>query len=102
MRQSFLLRRSLLYYPNRLPAGRRLELATRTIEDVPTALRSPSQHPFVERVIGSMRRECLDDVIVWNEQLVFSWFLLDWTCPVSPPIWNTIWNVNGHTCLKCG
>jgi transposase InsO family protein len=33
-----------------------------------TAPRSPWQNPFVERVIGSIRRECLDHVIVWNER----------------------------------
>jgi len=38
------------------------------IEEVLTAPRSPWQNPFVERVIGSMRRECLDHVIVWNER----------------------------------
>jgi hypothetical protein len=37
-------------------------------EDVPTACRSPWQNPFVERVIGSIRRECLEHVIVWNER----------------------------------
>jgi putative transposase len=37
-------------------------------EEVLTAPRSPWQNPFVERVIGSIRRECLDDVIVWNER----------------------------------
>jgi putative transposase len=37
------------------------------IEEVLTAPRSPWQNPFVERVIGSLRRECLDHVIVWNE-----------------------------------
>jgi putative transposase len=37
------------------------------IEEVPTAWRSPWQNPFVERVIGSIRRECLDHMIVWNE-----------------------------------
>jgi putative transposase len=37
------------------------------IEDVVTAPRCPWQNPFVERVIGSLRRECLDHVIVWNE-----------------------------------
>jgi hypothetical protein len=28
---------------------------------------SPWQNSFVERVIGSIRRECPDHVIVWNE-----------------------------------
>ena len=37
------------------------------IEAVITAPRSPWQNPFVERLIGSIRRECLDHVIVWNE-----------------------------------
>ena len=37
-------------------------------EERPTAPRSPWQNPFVERVIGSLRRECLDHVIVWNER----------------------------------
>jgi Integrase core domain len=32
-----------------------------------TAPRSPSQNAYVERVIGSIRRECLDHVIVANE-----------------------------------
>jgi putative transposase len=34
------------------------------IEDVRTAPRSPWQNAYVERLIGSMRRECLDHVIV--------------------------------------
>ena len=33
-----------------------------------TAPRSPWQNPYVERVIGSIRRECLDHVIVFNER----------------------------------
>ena len=37
------------------------------IEEVITAPRSPWQNPFAERVIGSIRRECLDHVIVLNE-----------------------------------
>jgi hypothetical protein len=36
------------------------------IEEVVTAPRSPWQNPYVERLIGSIRRECLDHVIVWN------------------------------------
>ena len=41
-------------------------LATMNIVDVPTAPRSPWQNAYVERVIGSIRRECLDHVIVLN------------------------------------
>ena len=36
-------------------------------EEVLTAARSPWQNPFVERLIVSIRRECLDHVIVFNE-----------------------------------
>ena len=38
------------------------------IEQVLTAPRSPWQNPFVERMIGSIRRECLDHVIVLDER----------------------------------
>jgi transposase InsO family protein len=38
------------------------------IEDVPTAPKSPWQNPYAERVIGSIRRECLDHVIVLGEE----------------------------------
>ena len=37
------------------------------IEEMLTAPRSPWQNPFVERFIRSVRRECLDHVIVFNE-----------------------------------
>ena len=37
------------------------------IKDVVTAPRSPWQRAYVERVIGSIRRECLDHVIVLSE-----------------------------------
>ncbi len=38
------------------------------IKEVVTAARSPRQNPYVERLIGSIRRECLDRVIVFNER----------------------------------
>ncbi len=38
------------------------------VEQVRTAPRSPWQNPFVERVIGTIRRDCLDHVIVLNER----------------------------------
>ncbi len=40
------------------------KLKTMGIRDGPTALRSPWQNAYVERVIGSVRRECLDHIII--------------------------------------
>jgi transposase InsO family protein len=37
------------------------------IEEVLSAPRSPWQRAYIERVIGSIRRECIDHVIVFNE-----------------------------------
>jgi putative transposase len=38
------------------------------IEEVTIAPHSPWQNPYAERLIGSIRRECLNDMIVLNEQ----------------------------------
>jgi putative transposase len=38
------------------------------IEEVRSAPRAPWQNPYVERLIGSVRRECLDHLIVWNRR----------------------------------
>ena len=38
------------------------------ITQVVTAPRSPWQNPYVERVIGSIRREYLDHVVIFNER----------------------------------
>jgi transposase InsO family protein len=38
------------------------------ITEVVTASRSPWQNAFVERVIGSIRRECLDYIVIFNER----------------------------------
>ena len=38
------------------------------IEEVLTAPRSPWQNAFVERLIGSIRRDCLDHVVVLNDR----------------------------------
>lgn len=49
-------------------AGFRQRVASLGIEEILTAPRSPWRNPFVERLIGSVRRECLDHVIVLSER----------------------------------
>jgi len=43
-------------------------VAAMGVTEVVTAPRSPGQNPHVERVIGSIRRECLDHVVIFNER----------------------------------
>ena len=45
----------------------RRRVAGMGIEQVCTAPRSPWQNPYVERLIGSVRRECLNHLIIWDE-----------------------------------
>ncbi len=70
------------------------------ITEVVTAPRSPWQNAYVERVIGSIRRECSDHIVIFNERhlrrVLFSYvdyyrrtrthLSLDKDCPVSRPI----------------
>ncbi len=70
------------------------------ITEVLTAPRSPWQNAYVERVIGSIRRECLDHIVIFNERhlrRVLSSYVdyyhrtrthlsLDKDCPDSRPI----------------
>jgi len=65
-----------------------------------TAPRSPWQNPYVERLIGSIRRECIDHIIIFNAlhlkrtlRAYFSYYhkarthlALDKQCPESRPI----------------
>jgi len=37
------------------------------IRDHPISLRSPWQNPYVERLIGTLRRDCLDHVLILGE-----------------------------------
>ena len=57
----------------------RRRLQSLTIKEVVTAPRSPWQNAFVERLIGSIRRECLNHVVVLNRRhlrhLLKSYFL---------------------------
>ena len=71
------------------------------IEEVVTALRSPWQNAYVERIIGSIRRECLDHLVIFDEchlrrvlSLIFARYhhearthlSLDKDCPQTRPI----------------
>ena len=47
--------------------GIKMFLKSSGIEEVRTAFRSPWQNPFVERVVGTLRKELLDHVIVLNQ-----------------------------------
>jgi len=47
--------------------GVRAFLESCGIKEVRTAYRSPWQNPFVERYIGTLRRELLDHVIVFSQ-----------------------------------
>jgi putative transposase len=48
------------------PACRALAAAT-GIEDVRTAYRAPKENACCERLLGSVRRECLDHLLILNE-----------------------------------
>jgi len=37
------------------------------IRDRPISPRSPWQNPYIERLIGTVRRECLDRVLIFGE-----------------------------------
>jgi putative transposase len=70
------------------------------ITEVITAPRSPWQNAYVERAIGSIRRECLDHIVIFNEchlRRVLSSYVdyyqgtrthlsLDKDCPDSRPV----------------
>ena len=70
------------------------------ITEVITAPRSPWQNAYVERVIGSIRRECLDHFVIFNErhlrrilssyvdyyQRTRTHLSLDKDCPGSRPV----------------
>jgi putative transposase len=48
--------------------GFRLRVKGMQIEEVIIAPQSPFQNPYAERLIGSIRRECLDHLIIINEE----------------------------------
>ena len=46
----------------------RRRVASLAIQEVVTAPKSPWQNPYAERMVGSIRRDCLDQVIILNER----------------------------------
>ena len=56
----------LLHDRDAVFAGVAGTIAAMRIQDLVTAARSPWQNAYVERFIGSIRRECLDHVILLN------------------------------------
>jgi putative transposase len=52
----------------------RANLRVLEIDEVKTVPYTPTSHPFVERLIGTIRREFLDHVLFWNTlDLGVSW-----------------------------
>jgi hypothetical protein len=45
----------------------RQRIGSMGVEQVIIAARCPGQNPYAKQIIGSIRRECLDHVIVFNE-----------------------------------
>ncbi len=37
------------------------------IEEIKSIPFTPISHPYAERIIGTIRRECLDQILSWNE-----------------------------------
>jgi len=80
------------------------------IEEVLSTPRSPWQRAYVERVIGSIRRECLDPVIVfdegWLRRILGAYFDYyhrsrthtsgGWTTPPLPAASGLIWPRSAH------
>ena len=46
----------------------RVEVRAMGIRDRPISPRSPWQNPYVERLIGTLRRDCLDHVLILGER----------------------------------
>jgi putative transposase len=64
--------RYLLRDRDRILGGEfRKDVKAMRIKEVLSAPRSPWQHAYVEPVIGTIRRECLDHVIVLNEACLY-------------------------------
>ncbi len=45
----------------------RANLRIREIEEIKTVPHAPLSHPFTERLVGTIRREFLDQILFWNK-----------------------------------
>ena len=57
------------------------------IKQVLSAPRSPWQRAYVERLIGSIRRECLDHMIVFGERCTSTFLVMQIITIGGAPIW---------------
>jgi transposase InsO family protein len=57
-----------LAYVNSTKETSKHAVRTMGIRDRPISPRSPWQNPYVERLIGALRRECLDHVLIYGER----------------------------------
>jgi putative transposase len=44
------------------------ELEDSSVDEIKTVPYTPLSHPFIERLIGTIRREYLDHILFWNAQ----------------------------------
>jgi transposase InsO family protein len=66
------------------------------IKQVLSAPRSPWQRAYIERVIGTIRRECLDHVVVFDEMSLLRQFLCSSTITIGPErTWDSRTTING-------
>ena len=54
----------------------RANLRVLDVEEIKSVPYTPASHPFVERLIGTIRREYLDQLFFWNERDLQKKFLL--------------------------
>src|SRR5262245_21120828 len=72
----------------------RRRIASLSIEEVLTAPRSPWQNPYAERLIGSIRRDCLNHFIILNARHLKRTLPHISATTMSPaPIWGSISSV---------
>jgi transposase InsO family protein len=58
------------------------------IRDRPISPRSPWQNPYVERLIGTLRRECLDHVLIFGDTCTECWLRIRSITMRRAPIWD--------------